>query len=275
MGKKIDYGWIAKNETTYFAFIDESVCEEINIASLIALLIPENKMNLILEDFYKIIKKIIDTFPQEKEGSHLLYHTPVLHANSLLKDKSKDNPSVDLSNITDNFRINIFEEIIQIVEKHKLLVIRVGYNNLNEFKKRKVYSRNLYQLNWMGISSYLDKVELFEKVICIMDGTNLEMVNILSSWIYDSKGMTYFYPFMQKSMAISTPNKFLGNVFYTPSKYCEYLQIVDIVAYVLHKKDFKSITNKSNDFIDQIVALSPRIEKHCLANTLVRMNFGF
>jgi hypothetical protein len=264
---------LRRNKKTYFAFLDESVCEEINIASLIALLIPEKKMNLILEDFYKIIKKIIDTFPQEEDGGHLLYHTPVLHANSLLKDKSKDNPLLDLSNITDDFRINIFKEIIQIVEKYELLILRVGYNNLNEFKKRRSYDKNLYQFNWMGISYYLDKSKLFEKVICVMDGTNQEMVNILSTWIYDSKGMAYFYPFMQKSMAITNPNKFQGNVFYTPAKYCEYLQIVDIVAYVLHKKDFKTITNRSNDFIDQIVALAPKIEKNCIVNTLVTMDF--
>jgi hypothetical protein len=257
-------------------YIDESFCEKAGLATLTSIFIPQRKLNAVTIDFYKIIRQIIDKFPDKINNSRRIYSSPVLHGKSLLrkKEKEKENITLDFSNIDDDFRIEIFNNVIDLVIKHKLRIIRLGYNNYDELRKANYKADQMYNFNWIGLSTYIDRSLRIKKAICVMEGNDMEMINAFSKFLSSGKTLSYIYPDLEKSSAYNDSRKFIGNVFYVPARYCEYLQIVDIIAYILHKKDYIDITGDSSDFSKRIYDLHQRLKKNIDSNNLTKLEIN-
>jgi hypothetical protein len=256
-------------------YIDESICEKAGLATLTAILIPQRKLKRVTSDFYKIVRQIIDKYPErdEKNKSKIIYPAPLLHGNSLLKNskEDKDNYGFDFSIIDDDFRIKVFNDIIDIVHNHRLRIVRLGYNNYNEFRKRKFKDDKMYSLNWLGLSRYIDNFYKIRNAICIMDGNDSNMIHAISQFILGSKSHSFLYPETRKSLIIHKSKRFIGNVFYVPAKYSECLQIIDIISYILHKKDYIDITGKKSDFSTRIYDLHSRLENNRVVNSVIKL----
>jgi len=256
-----------------YVFIDESICDEIGLATLTSLFIPQKKLRRITKDFYIIIKEIIDQFPKTNNGSKIMYSTPILHANSFLQN-TKENKGLDFSEISDDFRIKTMKSILDLVLKYKLHVVRLGYNNYNEILKTNFKDDKMYSTNWLGLSSYIDKYCKFQNVICVMDGNNMKMIKTLSGFISHAKNLSYLYPDIDKSSIFIDSRRFIGNVFYVPSRYCEFLQIVDLLAFILHKKDFIDKKNVKNDFSSRIYDLSEKLKSKRVINSVIKLKMN-
>jgi hypothetical protein len=255
-----------------YIFIDESICEEIGLATLTSLFIPQRKIKRITKDFYVVIKEIIDKFPNTtKEGSKVVYSTPILHANSLLQN-SKENAALDFTEINDEFRIHIMSKILDIVIKHRLHIVRLGYNNYNEIQKANFKDDKMYSTNWLGLSSYIDRYCWAKNVICVMDGNNMKMIRTLSGFISSAKNLSYLYPEFDKSSIFIDSRRFIGNVFYVPARYCEFLQIVDIISFVLHKKDFIDKKNVRTEFTSSIYNLHEKLDNKRVTNSVISLS---
>lgn len=256
---------------THF-YIDESVCEKAGLATLTAILIPQRKLKRVTSDFYKIIRQIIDKFPEkdEKNNSKILYPAPILHGNSLLQN-SEENRGFDFSVIDDDFRIKVFNDIIDIVHKYRLQIIRLGYNNYNEIRKRNFKDNKMYSSNWLGLSGYIDRSFTVRNAICIMDGNDKKMIHAISQFILGSKSYSFLYPEMNKSLFIRKSKRFIGNVFYVPAKYSECLQITDIIGYILHKKDYIDLTGERSDFSSRIYDLHSRLRNNRTINYVTKL----
>jgi len=256
-------------------YIDESFCIKSGLSTLTAIFIPQNKLGSISSDFYKVINQIIDRYPNKLNDSKLIYPAPVLHGNSLLRKKDKkdiENKGWDFSIIDDDFRIEIFNNIVDIVLKHKIRIVRLGYNNYDELKRKNYRDEQMYNLIWIGLSSYIDKSHRIKKAICIMEGNSIGMIRAFSNFLSGAKMFSYVYPDIEKSSVYSDSKKFIGNVFYVPARYCEYLQIVDIISYILHKRDYVDITGEASEFSKKIYNLSPRLRDNLDINKLFRLN---
>ena len=259
-------------------YIDESFCIKSGLATLTAIFIPQKKLGSISADFYKVINQIIDKYPNKINDSKLIYSAPVLHGNSLLRKKNEkdiENKGWDFSIIDDDFRIETFNNIIDIVLKHRIRIVRLGYNNYDELKRKNYKDEQMYNLIWIGLSSYIDRSYRIKKAICIMEGNSSGMISAFSTFLSGAKMFSYVYPDVEKSSVFSDSKKFIGNVFYVPARYCEYLQIVDIISYILHKKDFVDITNESSDFSKKIYHLSRRLNDNLDINKLYRLNTSY
>lgn len=253
-----------------YVFIDESICDEIGLATLTSLFIPQKKIGKITRDFYEIIKEILDQFPKTENGSEIIYSTPILHANSFLQN-TKENKGLDFSEITDEFRIKIMDSILDLVSKYKLHVVRLGYSNYDEILKTNFNDDKMYSTNWLGLSSYIDKYCKFQNVICVMDGNNMKMIKTLSGFISHAKNLSYLYPDIDKSSIFIDSRRFIGNVFYVPARYCEFLQIVDLLAFILHKKDFIDKKNLKSDFTSRIYDLSEKLKTKRIINSVIKL----
>jgi hypothetical protein len=254
-------------------YIDESFCEKAGLATLTAIFIPQGKLKGVTIDFYKIIRQIINKFPDRTNDSRRIYNAPVLHGNSLLRIKENEieNKTLDFSNIDDDFRIKVFNDVIDIVLHYNLRIVRLGYNNYDELRKSNFNAEKMDNLNWIGLSTYIDRSFRIKKAICIMEGNDMGMINAFSKFLSSGKTLSYIYPDLEKSSAYNDSRKFIGNVFYVPARFCEYLQIVDIIAYILHKKDFIDITGESSDFSKRIYDLHSRLRNNLDSNQLVRL----
>jgi len=262
-----------KSELTW-VFIDDSFNNDAGLATLTSIFIPQRKMESITIDFYKILSQIIDKFPKKNAHSRIIYSAPVLHGDSLLKNGKKENSTLDFSNIDDDFRIKIFNDIIDLVIKHKLRIVRLGYNNYDELSKMNFKQNQMDNLNWIGLSTYIDRSLKIKKAVCVMEGNNDKMIHALSAWLSSAKETSYLYPDLEKSSAFKNSKKFIGNVFYVNARYCEYLQIADVIGYILHKKDYIDITGNRSDFSKRIYELQPRLEKNIESNELNRLSIN-
>jgi hypothetical protein len=251
-----------------YIFIDESICDESGLATLTSIFIPQNKLNKISTEFFKITKEIVDIF-QATNVTKVLYPFPFLHGKSLLNDP-KENPDFDLSIINDEFRLHVFNRVIDIVLKHKLLIARLGYNNYIEIKKSGFRDDKMYSTNWLNLSSFIDTNLTTKSAICVMDGADLKMINTFSRFISGTKSLIYLHG-AEKATILKNGNRFINNVFYVPSKYSEHLQIVDIISYVLHKKDFIDTTGKITAYSKNIYELYPRLVTNRLFNKVRRL----
>lgn len=250
-------------------YIDESVNEEASLATLIAIEFESDSIKQITRDFYSIIKLIVDKFPKRNNGSRIIHQTPVLHGRKFLVN-SKDNDRLDFSVIDDEFRLAILQHIVDLVNKNNLKIVRVGYSNYNEIKE-KFKDDKMYGLNWLALSSYFNEKEGNDEYIFIMDGTNTQMIDKLSHFIRESKSLLYLYD-MKDSLIIPNVDRFLNNVFYVPQKFCEPLQIVDIVSYLLQKIDFVRITEKTSSFSEKLIKIANNIREELIVNSIVKMN---
>jgi hypothetical protein len=254
-----------------YIFIDESICEQAGLATLTAIFIPQYKLNKISIDFFKISKEIVDKFQSTNKGPKILYPFPLLHGKSLLSDP-KDNPDFDLSLIDDDFRIYIMDRIIDLALNHKLLIVRLGYNNFIEIKKAGFKDDKMYSTNWLNLSRFIDKYLYTKSAICVMDGNDIKMINTFSRFISMSKALIYLHQ-EEESSIFKNGKRFINNVFYVPSKYSEHLQIVDIISYILHKKDYIDITGNRSPYSNCIFELYPRLLTKRLINHVVHFNY--
>jgi hypothetical protein len=262
-----------KSGLTY-VFIDDSFNNDAGLATLTSIFIPQRKMDSITVDFYKILNQIIEKFPKKNAASRIIYSAPVLHGDSLLQNGKNENKTLDFSNIDDDFRIKIFNDIIDLVIKHKLRIVRCGYNNYDEIQKMEFKHNHMDNLNWIGLSNYIDRSLKIKKVVCIMEGNNDGMIRAISAWLSSAKETTYLYPDLEKSSAFTNSKKFIGNVFYVNARYCEYLQIADVIGYILHKKDYIDITRDSSDFSKRIYELHSRLDNNIVLNKLNRLSIN-
>lgn len=116
---------------TYFLYADESENKEMNISSLTGIYFPEKKLFAIRTAMYAILRKVNDKL---EKGN---YEAAVeLHGSALLS--AKDYPNID-----DEFRFEVYSQMVDTINKYKVLVFRLGLIFREEY--RAPNKRNEYQ----------------------------------------------------------------------------------------------------------------------------------
>jgi len=252
---------------TNFIYIDESITEKADLASLTGLIIPGDKFEIVRKEFYKVMSVILDYLYPNRDVNSIDF-PPILHANSFLQN-SKENRSIDFSNITDKIRIEVITMLVDIINNFNLKIVRNGYSNYKEVKMFTKGDEKLYSLNWFAISGYLDNTfEPNVKFICVMDGTNLNMIRLISSGLLHSNSIKELNPKIAKSLHLNFPNRFYGNVFYTPAKYSEFIQLVDLYSYLLQKRDYVNITGDTSVYSRKLIEIIEKVDKENISNEI-------
>jgi len=254
-----------------FAFIDESVCAEANLVSLTTIIIPFDDYDKILTEYYSITKYILEKILKLPEDKIPFSQCLTLHGNNLLRNTKNENERHDFSKVEDSERLIVFEKIVELINKFNIEVIRVGYNNWKHVKQL-LNDEKAYFFNWLAIAKYLSNHNENEKFICVMDGTNASMIKEISQMIINPNKIRNIAPQFNESIAITNSQNFLGNVFYTPAKYSEFVQIVDIISYILQKRDYIKITGKIGLFSNEIAKIADNLDHENLINKIVSFN---
>ena len=255
-----------------FIFIDESVTIDADIASLTGLVIPITQYETIRKDFYKIISEILDyLYPSRHQGT-ICHQPPILHGRDFLRD-SNENSSFDFSSITDKYRIEVLNKIINIVNDNDLYVIRLGYNNYKEICSFFTHKdEKLHNLNWFNLSSTISHSFQNMLFIPVMEGIDSSLVSKFCNMIWTANYISEMYPEIAKSLVYSSSNSFVSSVFFTQSKFTEAIQIVDVISYLLQKKDYNTIKGYNTLFSKQLSAVASNLHDKNVLNSIVKMN---
>ncbi len=157
-----------------FVFLDESVQEDLDLATLTGLIVPLDKFFDIRSGYYKILKRILDQLYSDRKDKRIVYPPPILHASNFLRN-SKENPYHDFNTLSDEFKISILQEVMELVRKHKLITVRTGYSNYSSILK--VFNdEKAHNLNWSNLSRIIDRLNNNELIIPVMEGVDSDLV---------------------------------------------------------------------------------------------------
>jgi len=256
-----------------FIFIDESLTIQIDTASLTGVVITISQFEKVRSDFYKICSKILDyLYP---DGLPCVNQPPpVLHGNKFLS-KSSENNEFDFSSITDEFRLQIFSDIIKLINENGLFVVRQGYNNVKEILKNSNHKDiKLYNLNWFNISRTISNNFRDALFIPVMDGVDERLVREFCYVIHSSIYVQEMYPKLAKNLSYHQSNSFISPVFFSKAKFTEGIQIADVISYLLQKVEYIKIKNSNTSFSMGILNCVSQLRKENLINYIgeLKMN---
>jgi hypothetical protein len=116
-----------------FMFIDESVCKELDTASLTGVLVPAEQLVRVRDEIYRLAVQV-----QHPPANHIL--APIeFHARTMLSQ---------LPNASDSDKLEVFEQLMSLVNTEGLHVLSSGYTNWSELSIFTEHDAKLHGLNF-------------------------------------------------------------------------------------------------------------------------------
>ena len=257
---------------TKFVYIDESITES---ASLVSLEVDIEKIDKVLRSFYLIIEKILNRMYPEK-GSNVFYPPPVLHGRDFLRNTKEGlNREFDFSNINDDFRLQVIDEIVSLINENNLRIVRFGFSNHKSIINIIKNDDKLHGLNWSLLSRHFGKMA-DNNYTFIVDGVDIHMMDHFSRFLRDARHAFYndnLCKIMPNSLLLPNIEKFKNNVFYVNDEYCEFLQIIDIIGEILKKSDcLENPRKKNSEYCVRIGKIKSKIKSSLLIDNISYLN---
>lgn len=247
----------------YFLYLDESVNNATNISCVSGIYFPIRKHHAIRKEVYSIHRKIKDELQIQPYGQ-----TPEIHGVELLN-------SLKYPQINDDFRISIYREMREIVNRHRIKVFRIGYNNAKEIAKfLKSKNQKLYGLHMLGLCSLLNHLTSSHRIIIVMDSTNQDVVDVMSRMIYAQTSDTLMFPERQLSFIMQKPQNILDSIVYVDSKFSELMQLSDVIGYTFNKLDYQRQGKTLSEFSRRIANVCNEINANLITESVVTMQMN-
>ena len=227
-----------------FLFLDESMDESLDLASLTGVLVPSHAYREVRDALCKLVWEILAPAPNtvpapiELHGRNLLpelAHLPVEQA--------------------DAARLRVLQRIVGIVNDNALRVFRVCYLNRVEIAAAMRHDPKLYGINFFGIQAALQDLMEQTLVVPVMDGVpNSANTNkppaIDPSLIRAFAGNVRWLHHTRQSDAVknslSVRNAHnLGEPVFADSTHATMLQMVDLVSYLILQLDRDELAAES------------------------------
>ncbi|HEX5171510.1 MAG TPA: DUF3800 domain-containing protein [Cyclobacteriaceae bacterium] len=256
----LDFLIIDRWKPTYFMYMDESVNLTINVSCLSGIYFSKKNHYKIRKAVYAIHRKIKDFLNISYYG-----HSIEFHGNDLLN-------SIKYAGIKDKHRLEVLNLMVQIVNKYKIRIFRIGYNNAREIKKNmNLKSEKLYGLHMLNFSHLLDVLTRTHKIFLVMDSVNHDVVEEMSRMIYMQTSDTLMYPDRNLAYIIQKPYNILESVVYVDSEYSELMQLSDVIGYLFTKRDYRDQGKQLSSFGEQIGGISDKINPKLIHNRIIEM----
>lgn len=228
-----------------FLFIDDSFNKETKYSSLTGILIPLDKFEKIRNEFYS---RILNQFIIMGKSTFDL-SPPIMHGKELLKGTVFEN--------NDQKKLEIFQMVADIVNDNYIKVYRLGW-----LKDKRVNIFENLDPNLMGLI-FPKFIELIDndikdiKVIPIMDGLDPKISKIFSQFIKQLEIARQITS--NNNLMIKNSKNIYGEVFYADSKFSIFIQLVDMISYMLHCNEYKSFEKNYGIFKSKIIEITEKI----------------
>lgn len=250
-------------------FVDDSYSDHTKISSLTGVLIPVHKYNALRTQYYQILEWIIK--PNENTFN---LNPPELHASKLFKGM----PGID-----DKQKLKTFNDIVDFVNSNGIEVYRSGVYVTDEVTKNFTPDPEMYSFNFDNLIRLLKDKLSNEMIIPVMD----KLPETNKKFTYKDKDYDYSLGSMisgsrmatdilretggAKLLTIKNTENVLGEVFYADSKYAIFIQIADMIAYLLHILDFSQINEINTDFKSKLLEIALKINQKLINSTIIAL----
>lgn len=226
-----------------FVFMDESYSPLTRISSLTGLVVPVEAYPSIRSDLYDSLKWAI------QPESNIVDSSPELHGSNFLRNKS------------DDFKLEVFKNIVNVARKYRLRIYRVGYFITRDITACFANDNKLIGTCWFSLLSMMEPLLKTEMIIPVMDGLDSNVVRYFSPMIKRSNEMMSAGP--GESLSLHYIHNVLGEVFYADSKYSVFTQVTDLVAYLRGASDLVALGKPLTTYKTQLSEISESI-KDCI-----------
>ena len=238
-----------------FVFMDECSYEPLDLISLTGVLVPLEKYVSVRDAMCQLAWNILspekNRIPQPVE----------LHASDLLRDR------------TDTDRLAVYATVVKIIQEHRFLIYRTTYLNRGDLNRIFKGDPKMYGLNFGNIMGWLERIMENTLVIPVMDGVPSQKVSGKKPPRIDG---TLIRAFAQRvrmihqirqsesgSGMLSIKNaKNLGEPIFGDSAYSTFLQLVDLVSYLLLQVERSDLEpdKPMSEFRQDVVAQGRKLE---------------
>ena len=222
-------------QKTYFLFIDECLNPNLNLAALTGIFVPLDKYTLIRDEISKLV------FNVQAPQINIVPPLIELHARNLLEELSNNNP-----NKTDKGKIKILSDIVDIVNRHRLLILRISYLNHREITDFLKGDSKLYQTIFSNILGLIQKFFFDSLILPVIDGipsckpSSRKSPKIDTQLIFSFAHQIRFIHHMRCNKNIKKGHSLdnfinIAEPVFVDSYYSTLIQLVDLVSYLLHQ----------------------------------------
>jgi hypothetical protein len=242
-----------------FLFLDECQSEPLDslgtrISSLTGLLIPAERYAGLRDQFYSAL-----TWSTQPSEGVVKVNPPELHGRDLLRGES------------DERKLAVLQRVVELVVDGQVIVYRVGYYVTPRLKQAFSTDKRLLGICWFGILAQLQPVLAERGIVPIMDMADRELARILSTPIRTMDVMRARGHADNLSL-LHTENLF-GEVYYADSRYSAFMQVADLVSYLLHSADMHREGKDLSDFRRMMVALSDALHPAVSYDQIIALKF--
>lgn len=256
---------------TAFLFLDESVSEHLDTASLTGVLVPADRYVAARD---RVLRLSLDV--QRPPPNHV--PRPIeFHGCEMLSG---------VDGATNDDKLNAFAALVDIVNRERLLVVSVGYTNWSEIGPLRKHDDKLQGLNFFGVLNLVSEHARDALIVPVVDG--------LPGGIVDAKRRKEIPPVEPDAMRafitamntnqharvavgdhlLSIPNyRNFAEAVFTDSEHSPLLQLADVVGHLLHLQDWRDRFGASG-FKASVAAIADRIDQSLVTKWRGRMSFG-
>ena len=240
-----------------FLFLDESMDESLDLASLTGVLVPLHAYREVRDSICQLVWEVLSPLPNTVPQPIELHARNLLpELNSLPGDQA------------DSARLHVLRSTVRIINNNHLKVVRVCYLNRSEISRLLKGDPKLYAINFFGIQSWLQ--DLMEKTIVlpVMDGVPASKqgkkppsidVSLIRAF---AANVRYIHHARQcdavkGSLSIRNPHNLAEPVF-ADSTHSTLLQLTDLVSYLLLQRDRAELdpSSKCSEFKESITEIA-------------------
>jgi hypothetical protein len=227
-----------------FLFLDETTSEPVKrlgrIVALTGVVLPVSGYTLARSHFY-------DSFRERRtEGGLTVDLAPTeLHGRKLLPDA------------TDDEKIAALDKVADLVLEHGFGIYRFGYVESKHLRRFFNSDDVAYALSWADMVSGVQPELQAGALIPVADTGNPHLAEHMSRYIKNLDVLRAAG--FGRSLSIDATENIIGEVFFGHSEYSVFVQVADIVSYLLLQRDMRRVGWPISQFKGRVLAVADRL----------------
>jgi hypothetical protein len=230
---------------TLFLVVDETECAKTDVFALVGVLVPIEKVDTIRLDLNRFVRDL-QAVPDDT-----VLPAPELHGSKMLLEENE-------AWATDDHRVRCYEKVVELVNEHRLRVLRVAY-----FKRSVARiaegDRKHHGLCYAGLSMSLSSTLEHAYVLPVMDGLDQRVAGKLGQQSQSTGALRAMPGFAAESLSIENAERLMDPVF-VDSRFSPLMQLTDVTAYLLHLLDCERTGHSFTMYKSRLLAIAKGLD---------------
>ena len=228
-------------------FMDERICGRTRSVAITGVIVPVEKYRSVREEFYERLEWSI-----RGEGNRVS-QPPELRGSGMPAEWS------------DGQMLAAFSDVADLVCKHELWVVRVGYRLTKQFRDLFETEDRQVAMCWNGLVSALNPIYGEQLLFPVMDLASSNRVKMTSQTVHTMDWMRH------AGVPTFEGSQNLAEVLYASSQHSAMIQIADVLSYLLGIRYQDSLGLDVSEFKRSLLAIVARLDPFVAKDEVVTM----